>query len=123
MTSLFSASVLGNPKTYYLATIDQLTQELETWRLSIPSDIRPGERFWHTASKGNLLVAPAVWIACLYNSCRLSLSRATLFLAADAPEVVSKAQQSESTKALMESSRSTLELTTYIDVEPYTHLW
>ncbi|KAI4601528.1 hypothetical protein KJ359_011658 [Pestalotiopsis sp. 9143b] len=61
------------------------------------------------------------FLACA--SCRLSLSRATLFLAADAPEVVSKAQQSESTKALMESSRSTLELTTYIDVEPYTHLW
>ncbi|ETS87908.1 hypothetical protein PFICI_01736 [Pestalotiopsis fici W106-1] len=123
MSNLFSVSVLGNPKTYYLATIEQLTRELETWRLSLPPDIRPGERFWQNASKGNLLVAPAIWVACLYNSFRLSLNRATLYLAADAPEVVSKAQQAESTKALMETSRSTLELTTFIDVEPYTPLW
>jgi hypothetical protein len=123
MSHLFSVSVLGNPKTYYLATIDQLTRELEAWRLSLPPDIRPGERFWQNASKGNLLVAPAIWIACLYNSLRLSLNRATLYLAADAPEVVSKSQQAESTKVLMETSRSTLELTTFIDVEPYTPLW
>ncbi|KAF2994322.1 hypothetical protein E8E14_001319 [Neopestalotiopsis sp. 37M] len=123
VTAGFDWFLAWNPKTYYLATIDQLARELEAWRLSLPPDIRPGERFWQNASKGNLLVAPAIWIACLYNSLRLSLNRATLYLAADAPEVVSKSQQAESTKVLMETSRSTLELTTFIDVEPYTPLW
>ena len=33
MTSLFSMGVTGQPEEYYLAAIEQLEQELESWRL------------------------------------------------------------------------------------------
>ncbi|KAK9795029.1 hypothetical protein SCARD494_05100 [Seiridium cardinale] len=124
MTSLFSAGVLGNPEDYYLAAIDQLTEELDKWRLSIPAHLRPGDnpgrRIAHLSS---LIRVPTIWMSCLYNSFRLSLCRATLHLAAGAREVVSPARQAAATRTMMETSRSTLELATFIDVEPYTPLW
>ncbi|KAK6072554.1 fungal specific transcription factor domain containing protein [Seiridium cupressi] len=124
MTSLFSAGVLGNPEDYYLAAIDQLTEELDKWRLSIPVHLRPGDnpgrRIAHLSS---LIRVPTIWMSCLYNSFRLSLCRATLHLAAGAKEVVSPARQAAATRTMMETSRSTLELATFIDVEPYTPLW
>ncbi|KAH8891119.1 hypothetical protein GQ53DRAFT_841569 [Thozetella sp. PMI_491] len=121
MTSLFSAGVLGSPRAHYLAVIDQLTEELEKWRLSIPVVFRPGDFNSHAASSFERLTRFAsLWTTLLYNSFRASLCRSTLHLAAAEKDV---GRQAESTRILMEVSRSTLEWTTLINVEPCTPFW
>jgi hypothetical protein len=121
--SLFGAGVVGNPKTYYLAAIDQLNVELEQWRMAIPTEIRPGELYRYHLAEGTFLRTTSLWTHLLYNSYRLSLLRATLHLATDASGVVDRARQAETTRIMMQTARSTLELTHFIDVEPYTPLW
>ncbi|KAI1411890.1 hypothetical protein F5Y13DRAFT_180505 [Hypoxylon sp. FL1857] len=123
MTSLFSIAGADDPKAYYLAIIDQCGKELEQWRMSIPADIRPGEPYRAHAIQGALLRLAALRIHLYYNSFKLSLCRATLHLAANTSNVVSQARQAESTRVMMETSRSVLELTAFIDVEPNTPLW
>ncbi|KAI2777467.1 hypothetical protein F4815DRAFT_480894 [Daldinia loculata] len=123
MTSLFSISGTENPKTYYLAIIDQCETELEEWRMSIPANIRPSEPYRTHTLQGMVLRAAALGVHLLYNSFKLSLCRATLYLAANTSHVVSQARQAESTRNMMETSRSVLELTAFIDVEPNTPLW
>lgn len=123
MTSLFSISGTENPRTYYLAIIDQCETELEEWRMSIPANVRPSEPYRTHTLQGMVLRAAALGVHLLYNSFKLSLCRATLYLAANTSHVVSQARQAESTRNMMETSRSVLELTAFIDVEPNTPLW
>ncbi|OTA81648.1 hypothetical protein M434DRAFT_401315 [Hypoxylon sp. CO27-5] len=123
MTSLFSIAGTDDPKAYYLAIIDQCESELEQWRMSIPENIRPGDPYRTHAIQGALLRLAALRIHLYYNSFKLSLCRATLHLAANTNNVVSQARQAESTRVMMETSRSVLELTAFIDVEPNTSLW
>ncbi|KAI1475620.1 hypothetical protein F4774DRAFT_396177 [Daldinia eschscholtzii] len=123
MTSLFSISGTENPKTYYLSVIDQCETELEEWRMSIPANFRPSEPYQTHTLQNALHRTAALAVHLLYNSFKLSLCRATLYLAANTSHVVSQARQAESTRSMMETSRSVLELTTFIDVEPVTPLW
>ncbi|KAI1075017.1 hypothetical protein F5B20DRAFT_595662 [Whalleya microplaca] len=123
MASLFSNSGVYNPKTYYLNAIDQLEIELEQWRLSIPANLRPGDPFRTHAMQSTLLRPVTLWLHFLHNSFKLSLSLATLHLAANTNSIVTPARHAECTRIIMESSRSTLELTAFIDVEPNTPLW
>ncbi|KAI1390699.1 uncharacterized protein F4822DRAFT_161416 [Hypoxylon trugodes] len=123
MSSLFSIAGTDDPKAHYLTIIDQCENELEQWRMSIPIDIRPGQPYQTHAIQGTLLRLAALRIHLFYNSFKLSLCRATLHLAANSSHIVSQARQSESTRIMMETSRSVLELTAFIDVEPSTPLW
>ncbi|KAL7626533.1 hypothetical protein AAE478_003305 [Parahypoxylon ruwenzoriense] len=123
MSSLFSIAGTDDPKTYYLAIIDQCEAELEQWRMSIPDNIRPGEPYRTHAIQGTILRPTALRIHLFYNSFKLSLCRATLHLAANTSNVVSQTRQIDSTRVMMETSRSVLESTAFIDVEPNTPLW
>ncbi|KAI5863284.1 hypothetical protein GGS23DRAFT_605296 [Durotheca rogersii] len=123
MSSLFSAAGADDPKMYYMSIIDQCEAELDRWRMSIPANIRPGEPYRTHAMQGTLLRTAALRIHLFYYSFRLSLCRATLNLAANTSQVVSQARQIESTRLMMEASRSVLELTTFVEVEPGTPLW
>ncbi|KAH8197234.1 hypothetical protein TruAng_008592 [Truncatella angustata] len=123
-TSLFSPGVLGNPKTYYLAAIDQLEDELKSWCWLMPESVRPGEISGRNLTHlNNVMRTAAIWMSCLHHSLRLSLCRATLHLESDAKEVVSPTRQATATRTMMEAARSILELATFVDVEPYTPLW
>ncbi|OTB07873.1 hypothetical protein M426DRAFT_317765 [Hypoxylon sp. CI-4A] len=122
MTSLFSIAGTEDPKTYYLAIIDQCDAELDQWRISIPSDIRPGQPYRSHMIQGTFLRTATLWIHLFYNSFKLSLCRATIHLAANTRNVVTQTRQAESTRVMMETSRSVLELTGFIDVEPNSPL-
>ncbi|KAK4242764.1 hypothetical protein C8A03DRAFT_28993 [Achaetomium macrosporum] len=98
LASLFSTGVAGRPKTYYLAAIDQLNDELERWRLSIPSDLAPGGHPGRTR--------------CCDPRPRQHEGG-----------LVSPDRQRASRELVMNTARSMLELTTLIDVEPYTPVW
>ncbi|KAI5918472.1 hypothetical protein F4810DRAFT_573631 [Camillea tinctor] len=122
-THLLSAGMTGKPKTYYLSTIDQLDRELENWRMSIPADIRPGNTNPIRRIQTCLFRSITVWTHLLYNSFKLSLCRAKLQLAAATRGLVSPSSHAESTQLMLETSRSTLELTALVDVEPSTPSW
>lgn len=64
-----------------------------------------------------------LWTHYLYNSFLLVLSRAVVHLSSADESIVSIEQQTETKKAIMDTSRSILELTTFIDVEPFAPLW
>jgi hypothetical protein len=119
MSYIFSGGVLGNPTTYFLAAIYQLGDELESWRMSIPEEIRPGKKPRGRSQYGFPVKTVAVWLCYLFNNLRLSLARSTLHLAADAKDAVTATKQWECAAIMLDASRSTLELTPLIDVEPY----
>lgn len=123
MVSLFSIGVTGQPEEYYISVIDQLERELENWRMSIPEPNRPGETAKIPLIESYLSKTASVWAHLLYNSFRLSLYRARLQLAASTRRLSSASSRAESTKAVLDASRSVLELTVFIDVEPSTPFW
>ena len=123
MTSLFSMGVTGQPEEYYLAVIGQLEQELENWRLSIPEANRPGKTAIIPLIESYLSRTVTVWAHLLYHSFRLSLGRARLQLAAGTRRLSGASSRAESTMIVQEASRSVLELTVFIDVEPATPFW
>lgn len=127
LTSLFSPGVTGNPSGYYLDTINQLNAELETWRLSIPANSRPGQASrahkLHEMIQGDPTRQVILWTHYLYSGVRIMIARATLQLDASVHQLVPPSQQAECKKLIMEESRLILELTKYIDAEPWTPLW
>lgn len=127
LTSLFSSGVIGDPPEYFLESINQLNQELETWRQSIPEDLRPGQTFQahklHSLLQGDATRQAILWTHNLYRGFRIILARATLQLAASIEGLVPSSQKAECKTLVMEESRSILELTKYIDAEPWAPLW
>jgi hypothetical protein len=122
-TSLFSIGVTGNSREYFGATIDQLHAELEQWRMSIPEKIRPGTAFWERSLPGPLMTPVALWTHYHYHSLLLALARATLHLESRPAEGSDPTRLLRSKQAIMQASRSILELTRFIDVQPYTPVW
>ncbi|KAH8895218.1 hypothetical protein GQ53DRAFT_714837 [Thozetella sp. PMI_491] len=122
LTSVFSVGVSGSSGAYYLAVIERLGDELEQWRLSIPVQLRPREPFRAAVLPQSAKTA-ALWTHYLYHSFRLSLARVALHLDPNQDGLVSSSRQSEIKAIIMETSRSILELSIYIDVEPYSPIW
>lgn len=127
LTSVFSSGAIGNPSIYYLDTIDQLNIELESWRRSIPEECRPGQTFQahkvHEMLQGDAARQVIIWTHYLYSGVRIMLARATLQLATNVERLVPTSQQAECKTLVMNESRSILELTRYIDAEPWAPLW
>ncbi|KAH0439637.1 fungal specific transcription factor domain-containing protein [Colletotrichum camelliae] len=107
-TSLFSVGVSGNSNSYYLDVISQLGDELEEWRSSLPDNgFKPDGLVLHY----------------LYSSLLLTLSRTTLVYLPSTEDASVLARKNSNMKAILGASRSILELTTMIEVEPYTVTW
>ena len=124
-TSLLSVGASCNSTASSLATIAQLRKEAEEWRNSIPEDggFRPG-----TNLKSYNLFPPlerlvALSTSYLYHGFVLILSRAKLHHLASLNDASVAPQRAESEREMLESARTILELTNFIDVEPYTPLW
>lgn len=127
LTALFSSGVIGNPPAYFLDTIDQLNAELEAWRASIPPDTRPGQTLQphklHAMLQGDATRQVILWTHYLYSGFRMVMARATLQLAVSIDGLVPAAQQAGCKALVMEESRTILEMTKYIDAEPWAPLW
>ncbi|KAF9878452.1 hypothetical protein CkaCkLH20_03944 [Colletotrichum karsti] len=120
-TSLFSVGVSDNPDEYFLDIINQLTEELEDWRASIPDNgFKPGGAIKPTAvTSSSQAQAVAVVMHFFYNSFLQTISRMAL---RHLPS--SNMPRREAVLATVErTSRSLLELTSLIDVAPYTPMW
>nr|XP_036589786.1 uncharacterized protein CTRU02_00540 [Colletotrichum truncatum]KAF6801791.1 hypothetical protein CTRU02_00540 [Colletotrichum truncatum] len=123
-TSLFSVGVSGNSNSYYLDIIHQLTTELEEWQSSLPDNgFRPKGFIRPQAITGHTERAIGLIIHYLYNSFLLTLSRTTLSYLPSSGDSVILTQRGSNLKTISAASRSILELTTMIEVEPYTVTW
>ncbi|TQN67764.1 putative transcriptional regulatory protein [Colletotrichum shisoi] len=132
-TSLFSVGVSGNSSSYYLDVIDQLNVELEAWRASLPDNgFRPGGTVRAQAILEPVARSLAVVLHYLYYSLLLTLSRTMLVYlpASDGPVAVAvavapevAAKRSSNLKTTLDGCRFILELTSMIELEPYTNTW
>lgn len=122
-SSLFCAGVTGKTEEYFLEVMDQLERELEHWRMTTPVNGKPNDTFRINLIQTSLLRTATVWTSLMYNSFRLALCRARLYLAARTRGLVSPSRQAESTSTMTEAARNVLELAAFIDVEPSTPFW
>ncbi|OHF00681.1 hypothetical protein CORC01_03998 [Colletotrichum orchidophilum] len=123
-TSLFSVGVSGNCNSYYLDVIDQLNGELEQWRASLPDNgFRPGGFIRPQTVSGSNRRSLAVIVHYLYYSLLLTLARTTLCYLPVPETAAVTATKDDSMKKILNASRVILELTTMIEVEPYTVAW
>ncbi|KAJ4982756.1 hypothetical protein SVAN01_11761 [Stagonosporopsis vannaccii] len=116
--SLFSVSVRDRPTAYYIATVQSLRSELDAWTRTIPTEIRPGQPIRpHTIQASQTTMDLIIRLHYLHYSTALHLDRTALQLEKD------HSVGSVVASAIMRTARSVLELTKYIDVQPYTPLW
>lgn len=123
-TSLFSVGVSGNSDSYYLDVIDQLNGELEEWRASLPDNgFRPGGILRPQTVSGPNARSLALILHYLYYSMLLTLARTTLCYLPVPETPAVTATKDDKMKTILNASRAILELTTMIEVEPYTVTW
>ncbi|OLN86279.1 Protein STB5-like protein 1 [Colletotrichum chlorophyti] len=123
-TSLFSVGVSDRSNEYFLDIIDQLTEELEEWRKTLPDNgLRPGG--W---VKVHSIVDDderTVALVChfLYFSFLLTISRMNLKYLPMSEDSSTDAERESCMKVVGNSARSLLELTTLIEISPCTPMW
>lgn len=96
-----------------LAAIDRVQELLEDWRMSIPLQFRPREAhrgFIFRDSRSKYL---AIQTHYYYYHLVIALERLTLHLDREV-------NRQESKRHLLNAARGVIELTRFIDVEPYT---
>jgi hypothetical protein len=123
LTSLFSPGVSNKDMPYYCVTIDQLSADLEQWRLSLPEDKRPGPNSNQYVFRKPVAGAAVLWTHYLYYGFRLILAKTYLQLTTGTADSSIIENRVKSKAAMMSVTRSILELTPFIDVEPSTPLW
>lgn len=117
-SSLFSVSVRDRSATYYIATVQSSKSELEAWKGTIPAELRPGLPIRpYTIQASQLMMDISIRLHYLYHVTQLHLDRTALQLETD-PSI-----RSEVASGIMSTTRTILELTKYVDMQPYTPLW
>ena len=116
---LFSVSAVSSSKSSCRAAVATVFEELERWKNSLPKPVRPGYPFQPTYFPDDASMAVALRTRYHYYSVIIALSRISLYL--DSEEFPHR--QSEHTAGLMNAARAAIELTRYIEAEPYTPVW
>lgn len=114
--SLFSVSVRGRPKAYYNTTIYNLKSELGAWAKTIPMELRPGQPI-RPYTQTTQMIDIGIRLHYLYHGTMLHLDRTALQM-----EDGSDAR-SDLVDGIMRTARTVLELTKFIDMQPYTPIW
>ncbi|OJJ79833.1 fungal specific transcription factor domain-containing protein [Aspergillus glaucus CBS 516.65] len=112
--SLFSISASTQPDDTILAAVDHVHTLLEEWRLSIPLDFRPKEPLQRRRLIDGASKEIALRTYYYYYHVIIALERLTLHASRDI------ARSENSMRALLNTAREVINLTRYIDVEPYT---
>lgn len=112
--SLFSISASTQPDDTILEAVDHVHTLLEEWRLSIPLDFRPKEPLQRRRLIDGASKEIALRTHYYYYHVIIALERLTLHVSRDI------ARSENSMRALLNTAREVINLTRYIDVEPYT---
>lgn len=111
----------GKPSAYHLETIAQLREELESWRMSLSdTGFRPGGLVRLQAVTGARTQPLALYMHYMYYSFAATLARTALLYLPESRDADVLAQRCENTTIIIQSTRSVLDLTALIEVEPYT---
>jgi hypothetical protein len=119
--SLFTVSSGEGSADTYHASIEQLNDELEVWRLSIPVQFRPLEHFSGRGLPGTLEIYIAVTTQYFYFNALLTLLRIVLYIKAGDMAIAPDMQETK--KQLMKTVCLILDSTKYIEVAAYTSMW
>ncbi|KAM0328213.1 hypothetical protein ACHAQA_005622 [Verticillium albo-atrum] len=123
-SSLFSVGVANKPNEYYTDIIDQLSQELENWRMLIPDNgFRPCGLNPPSNIHCSVERAAAVAIHYFYDGLRLTLARATLHHLSKSNDPHVALRKKTTMDTVLSASRSVLEKTILIDVESSISIW
>ncbi|KAH7008414.1 hypothetical protein EDB80DRAFT_716495 [Ilyonectria destructans] len=122
LSSLFSPGVSKKDTGYYMSTIDGIDNDLEQWRSSLPEDKQPGPLCNQYQFRKPVSGVALLWTHFLYYSFRLILARAYHQLPANNDDPSVRESRAKALQTMMSTSRSILELTPFIDVEPSTPL-
>ncbi|ETS73188.1 hypothetical protein PFICI_15133 [Pestalotiopsis fici W106-1] len=114
--TLFSVSATMKTTEQYFAAIDAIKSDLSRWNYSIPAKFRPGMPFhsgngWETLS--------FLRIHYMYHALNISLCRLELHVGVDQ----STQRMNDTRKQLMNTARTVLDLTTFIELKPSTPMW
>jgi hypothetical protein len=113
---LFSVSATMKSTEQYFAAIDEVRSDVDRWVNSIPTKFRPGMPF----NPGNAwMTFIFLRLHYMYHALVLSLCRLELHIAVDQDT----ARMNNTRKLLMNTARTIIHLTTFIDLKPYTPLW
>ncbi|KAK7403638.1 hypothetical protein QQX98_010603 [Neonectria punicea] len=123
LEGLFSPGVSRKEPEYYMSTIQQLSDDLDQWKASLPEDKQPGPFCSQYMFRKPVAGATVLWTHYLYYSFRLILAKTYHQLAANTTDPAVLENKVKANDIMMNVSRSILELTPFIDVEPWTPLW
>lgn len=105
-----------------MSTIDDIDNDLEQWRSSLPEDKQPGPLCNQYQFRKPVSGTALLWTHFLYYSFRLILARAYHQLPANHDDLSVRESRAKALQTMISMSRSVLELTPFIDVEPSTPL-
>ncbi|CEL03534.1 hypothetical protein ASPCAL04688 [Aspergillus calidoustus] len=112
--SLFSVSASTQSDDTLLASVDHVHTLLEEWRQCIPLDFRPKEHLQRRQLNDGASKEIALRTHYYYYHLTIALSRLTLHVSRDV------AKSENAMRTLLDTARSIIDLTRFIDVEPYT---
>ncbi|CAI0643284.1 unnamed protein product, partial [Colletotrichum noveboracense] len=112
---LFSITASTRDTQILLSAISRVRGMLEGWRQSVPVDFRPKEQLNKQRLTDPRTRQIALSTQLYYFHLVIALERMSLQLDEDGGQ-----RQQESRKDLLQAARTVIELTRYIDVEPYT---
>lgn len=115
--ALYSVSVRDRPKSYHIVTLYSLKAELEAWAETIPITLQPGQPIRPHTTQTPQMIDICLRLHYLYHGTMLHLYRTAIQLEAESTT------HSDVVTGTMHTARTVLELTKYIDVQPYTPLW
>lgn len=100
----------------YIYAIDEIKMDLDRWVKSIPAKFRPGMPF----SPGNSWTTfMLLRLHYTYHALIISLCRLELHIGPDQ----NTSRMRNTRQLLMNTARTVLYLTTFIELKPYTPLW
>ncbi|KAH8689526.1 fungal-specific transcription factor domain-containing protein [Talaromyces proteolyticus] len=116
---LFSVTATMKTPEQYFSAIDQVNDDLDQWRNSLPVEFRPGDPFRPGGSNTSWTLLVALRAHFFYHAVVIALCRLTLHVGAG----TASGRMEDAKKRLMYTARQIIENTRYIDAEPYTPIW
>ena len=113
--SLFSVSASLNSPEASLAAIADIRDMLEKWKQSIPPEFRPGETTQLTKASDYVYKTAFLHTHYSYYLIIIGLERLTLHLDQTQNDSTEFSKQN-----LMKTARACIELSRFVDIEPYT---
>ncbi|KAK9770372.1 hypothetical protein AB5N19_13960 [Seiridium cardinale] len=113
---LFSVSATMKSTEQYFVAIDEIKSDLDRWTNSIPAKFRPGMPFNPGNTRTTFIFLRLHY---MYHALVIALCRLELHIAVDQ----GTARMNNTRKLLMNTARTVIHLTTFIELKPYTPLW